>query len=81
MRTFLQTVKFSYPFIFMTLFTLYSNSLEAQIFQDDLVSETMGDFPSRWDLIKGSAEISSLEEGSIIYFANKSIIDLSRLLK
>ncbi len=32
MKTFLQTVKFSYPFILMVLFTLYSNPLEAQIF-------------------------------------------------
>ena len=45
------------------------------IFQDDLMGEENGEFPSRWDLINGSAEIAKLGNENVIYFTNsKSII-------
>jgi outer membrane protein OmpA-like peptidoglycan-associated protein len=44
------------------------------IFQDDLTGEESGEFPSRWDLIKGSAENASFDGGNVINFENKSII-------
>ncbi len=40
------------------------------IFQDDLIAEESGEFPSRWDLISGSAEIANLGNEKVIYFAN-----------
>ncbi len=33
---------------------------EKVIFEDDLSGEESGEFPSRWDLLSGSAEVSSL---------------------
>jgi OmpA-OmpF porin, OOP family len=44
------------------------------IFQDDLINEESGEFPSRWDLTKGSAENASFEGENIINFENNSII-------
>ena len=44
------------------------------IFEDDLVTEESGEFPSRWDLLQGSAENASLDDGPVINFENKSII-------
>lgn len=44
------------------------------IFQDDLTGEDNGEFPSRWDLIKGSAENATFENENIINFENNSII-------
>ncbi len=44
------------------------------IFQDDLVGEENGEFPSRWDLTKGSAENATFENENIINFENSSII-------
>ena len=44
------------------------------IFHDDLTGEENGEFPSRWDLIKGSAENASFGDENIINFENKSII-------
>jgi outer membrane protein OmpA-like peptidoglycan-associated protein len=40
------------------------------IFQDDLIGEENGEFPSRWDLISGSAEIANLGNEKVIYFSN-----------
>ena len=42
------------------------------IFQDDLSNEENGEFPSRWDLISGNAEIALLGEENIINFAEPS---------
>ncbi len=36
------------------------------IFEDDLTSEENGEFPSRWDLIKGNAENATLGEDNVI---------------
>ncbi len=44
------------------------------IFQDDLMGEENGEFPSRWDLTAGSAENAVLEEENIINLKNNSII-------
>ena len=44
------------------------------IFQDDLIDEESGEFPSRWDLMKGSAENATLGEEPVINMDNKSII-------
>jgi len=44
------------------------------IFQDDLIDEESGEFPSRWDLMRGSAENASLGNEPIINLDNKSII-------
>jgi len=45
------------------------------IFQDDLGGEESGEFPSRWDLIKGNAENASFDGANVINFENKSIIN------
>ncbi len=48
---------------------------EKIIFEDDLAGEESGEFPSRWDLLSGSAEIASLGGETIIHLThNNSII-------
>jgi len=44
------------------------------IFEDNLGSEENGEFPSRWDLSKGSAENAKMGDENIINFENQSII-------
>lgn len=44
------------------------------IFHDDLTGEENGEFPSRWDLIKGNAENAFFGDENIINFENGSII-------
>ena len=45
------------------------------IFEDDLMNEESGEFPSRWDLLSGSAEIASLGEDNVIHLThNNSIV-------
>ena len=44
------------------------------IFQDDLVNEENGEFPSRWDILDGNAENASFNGENIINLKNKSII-------
>ena len=45
------------------------------IFEDDLSSEESGEFPSRWDLLSGSAEIAALGEDNVIHLThNNSIV-------
>jgi OOP family OmpA-OmpF porin len=46
------------------------------IFEDNLTGEENGEFPSRWDLVKGSAEIAKLGEESVIYFSNNKTVIL-----
>ena len=48
--------------------------LGAQTFQDGPGNENEGDFPSKWDLVKGSAQIGSLEGAKVILFDRSSII-------
>ncbi|SFZ93418.1 OmpA family protein [Flaviramulus basaltis] len=44
------------------------------IFQDDLLVEENGEFPSRWDLLKGNAENAVFENENAINFENRSIV-------
>ncbi|HER40084.1 MAG TPA: OmpA family protein [Salinimicrobium catena] len=44
------------------------------IFEDDLAREENGEFPSRWDLLKGSAENASLDGQPVILFEKNAII-------
>ena len=44
------------------------------IFHDDLTGEESGEFPSRWDLIKGNAENGSFEGENVINMDYKSIV-------
>jgi len=44
------------------------------IFHDDLSGEESGEFPSRWDIIKGSGENALFEGENVINLTNKSII-------
>ncbi|SDB44257.1 OmpA family protein [Flavobacteriaceae bacterium MAR_2010_188] len=44
------------------------------IFDDNLSNEESGEFPSRWDLVKGSAENASLNGDNIIRIARTGII-------
>ncbi|MCH7517168.1 MAG: OmpA family protein [Bacteroidetes bacterium] len=48
---------------------------ENVIFEDDLSGEESGEFPSRWDLLSGSAEVASLGGETVIHLThNNSII-------
>jgi OOP family OmpA-OmpF porin len=48
---------------------------EKVIFEDDLSGEESGEFPSRWDLLSGSAEVASLGGENVIHLThNNSII-------
>jgi outer membrane protein OmpA-like peptidoglycan-associated protein len=48
---------------------------EKIIFEDDLSGEENGEFPSRWDLLNGSAEVALLGEDNVIHLThNNSII-------
>jgi flagellar motor protein MotB len=45
------------------------------IFEDDLSEEERGEFPSRWDLLSGSAEVASLGGENVIHLThNNSIV-------
>ena len=48
--------------------------LGAQTFQDGPGNETDGDFPSKWDLIEGSARIGTLEGNKVILLSNKTTL-------
>jgi len=45
-----------------------------QSFEDRPSNETDGDFPKKWDLIKGSAQIGTFEGEKVLLIANKGII-------
>ena len=54
---------------------------DQMIFQDDLVGEENGEFPSRWDLYKGNIEIAKYGDENVINFAttqNSSIVPLMK---
>jgi len=51
---------------------------EKVIFEDDLSREESGEFPSRWDLLSGSAEVASLGDENVIHLThNNSIVKTS----
>lgn len=56
------------------LICLISLSSLAQTFQDNVTNETIGDFPSQWDLISGMAIIDQQEGYKIISIAHGGII-------
>ncbi len=42
------------------------------MFEDDLVGEQMGEFPSKWDLLNGNAEIASVNGKTVINLTDES---------
>ena len=44
------------------------------IFEDKLDGEENGEFPSRWDLLSGSAEVTSVNDENVIHFSNSNSI-------
>ena len=42
------------------------------MFEDDLVGEQMGEFPSKWDLMSGNAEIASVDGKKVINLTDQS---------
>jgi OmpA-OmpF porin, OOP family len=46
------------------------------IFEDNLLGEESGEFPSRWDLLSGNAEVASLGGENVIHFANNNSVIL-----
>ena len=42
------------------------------MFEDDLVGEQMGEFPSKWDLMSGNAEIASVDGKTVINLTDVS---------
>ena len=54
---------------------------EKVIFEDDLSTEESGEFPSRWDLLSGSAEVASLGSENVIHFAHNNSVILSLMDK
>ncbi|MGA9292901.1 MAG: OmpA family protein [Ignavibacteriaceae bacterium] len=46
------------------------------IFEDNLTGEESGEFPSRWDLLSGSAENATLGNDKVIHFINNNSIIL-----
>lgn len=42
------------------------------IFEDDVVGEQMGEFPSKWDIISGNAEIASVDGKTVINLTDVS---------
>ena len=44
------------------------------MFDDQLVGEKMGEFPSQWDLLAGNAEISKINDGNVIYMDKATTI-------
>jgi sugar lactone lactonase YvrE len=73
MESIVKKFKKLFPIVLIALVAFYCNPLVAQTFQDSPSGEANGDFPSKWNLIQGSAEIAHYGE-PIIYMANKSII-------
>ncbi|MBT8382927.1 MAG: OmpA family protein [Ignavibacteria bacterium] len=49
---------------------------EKVIFEDDLSREESGEFPSRWDLLSGSAEVASLGGENVIHYINNNSVIL-----
>jgi hypothetical protein len=61
--------------ISLLLILFLSVSINAQTFQDSPGNENTGAFPSKWELIKGSAQIGTFEGSKVILIANKGIIN------
>jgi len=53
---------------------LFSNLLFSQSFQDKPSNEANGNFPANWDIVKGTAEIATLNGEKVIALGNQAII-------
>lgn len=51
------------------------------IFEDNLANEQMGEFPSQWDLVEGSAEVASIDGAKAIYLDGTAPIVITPLMK
>ena len=51
------------------------------IFDDDFSNERLGEFPSRWDLMEGYAEVGSLEGRKVISFTDDGYGEVQPLMK
>ena len=51
------------------------------IFDDDFSNERLGEFPSRWDLLGGYAEVGSLEGRKVISFTDDGYGEVQPLMK
>ena len=47
---------------------------EVILFQDDFTAETLGEFPSKWDLLDGSAEVKQLGGVKAVEVTNNGVI-------
>ena len=54
---------------------------EDVIFYDDLKTEEVGEFPARWDLIKGNAEVAKLNGEKVIILMSKDGNTITPLIK
>jgi CubicO group peptidase (beta-lactamase class C family) len=60
--------------IFLLAYLIMGFNVIGQSFQDSPVNENDGDFPAKWDLIEGSAQIGTLEGSKVILLSNKSTV-------
>ncbi len=60
--------------VVLCLTCLASSYSLAQTFQDSVSNETLGDFPSQWDLVSGMAYVSQLDGSNAINIAHAGII-------
>jgi outer membrane protein OmpA-like peptidoglycan-associated protein len=51
------------------------------IFSDDLANEQLGEFPSQWDLLKGNAEVASIDGFKCINLEAGSVSTVAPLMK
>ena len=60
--------------IFFSLAFLCIVSGFSQTFQDHILNETIGDFPSQWDLVSGNAIVENVDGNKVIDIKDKGII-------
>ncbi|HPG11087.1 MAG TPA: tail fiber domain-containing protein [Chitinophagaceae bacterium] len=60
--------------ITIILSLLFCISINSQVFQDNPGNEKDGAFPSKWELLKGSAQIESFEGSKVISLTHDAII-------
>lgn len=44
------------------------------IFEDNLAGEQLGEFPSQWDLIRGTVEVANMNGSNVIFFSSDAMI-------
>ena len=60
--------------IFLLAYLLMGFNVTGQTFQDNPGNENDGDFPVKWDLIEGSAQIGTFDGSKVILLSNKTTI-------